>query len=116
MSDLVKRLNDCARYNTAVDPREMCLEAAAHISHLSKEVERLRAALVEAGNAGGGAVSDGVSTDFLMHVPKQVRLFVAGLKARAEAAEAEATRLTAERDAALERVKVLERAMRKTIQ
>lgn len=50
-------------------------------------VERLRGALIEAGNNAGGAIGDQVSNEFLMHVPAEVSGRVRSLTARAEAAE-----------------------------
>lgn len=38
-----------------------------------EEIGRLRAALIECGRAAGAPMTDDVSTDFLMHVPAEVR-------------------------------------------
>lgn len=61
----------------------------ATISRLTEEVERLRAALVEAGNAAGALISPNASADALVNVPEQVLRLVASLRARSKAAEAE---------------------------
>jgi hypothetical protein len=50
-----------------------CAEQAA-------EIERLRGALIQAGRNAGAGLADDVSTDFLMHVPEEVRLVVERLK------------------------------------
>jgi len=60
----------------------------ARAEEAEQEVERLRAALVEAGNAAGALISPTASADALAGVPEQVRRLVASLRARAEAAEA----------------------------
>jgi hypothetical protein len=63
---------------------------------LRAENARLRAALIQTGNNIGAALSDQVTTDFLMHVPEEARMKI--------------ERLTSERDAARrERQEVLDR-------
>lgn len=47
---------------------------------LEEERDRLRMALVKAGNNAGGHLSLDVSTDFLMHVPEEVHLVVERLR------------------------------------
>jgi len=49
------------------------------VAELRAEVERLRKALIESGRNGGALLADDVSTDFLMHVPEQIRLRIAAL-------------------------------------
>lgn len=44
------------------------------------EIKRLRAALIACARNVGAYISDSVSTDFLMEVPKEVELVIAGLK------------------------------------
>jgi hypothetical protein len=66
------------------------LEAAAQVrsaqdhsgeaNEMIGEVERLRGALITTGRNVGAVLDGGVSTDFLMHVPEEVRLKVERLK------------------------------------
>jgi len=46
---------------------------ADYVAELKGEIERLRAALIECGQAAGCLLSPEVSTDFLMGVPAEVR-------------------------------------------
>lgn len=73
MADIVDRLNrlsdaliglnlDMKLPPNSIDPREA-----------ADEIKRLRAALIECGRAAGAHLADDVSTDFLMHVPGEVR-------------------------------------------
>lgn len=48
------------------------------------QVERLRGALIAAGNNAGAVLGDQVTTDFLMHVPEEIRLKVSRLTAENE--------------------------------
>lgn len=59
---------------------------AARIEELEQELDGLRKALIETGNAVGGGLADGVSSEFLAHVPEQARGYVAGLTRCVEAA------------------------------
>lgn len=69
------------------------VEGAGKLAQLEAEVERLRAALIQAGRSVGAHLADDVSTAFLLLVPAEVRLVTARLtrerdEARADLAEA----------------------------
>jgi len=87
MVSILKRLQN-PPFGMDSSERNLISEAAATISRLTEEVERLRAALFEAGKAAGALISPNASADALANVPEQVQRLVASLRARAEAAEA----------------------------
>ncbi len=58
-------------------------------SHEALRAERdvLRTALIACGRAAGGAMSDDVSSEFLAHVPEEVRLAMARLRPQPSSAQ-----------------------------
>jgi hypothetical protein len=65
---------DCSGLYRFADAIVAALQSSPHVADMA----RLRAALIEAGRNAGCLLSDDVSTDFLMHVPEEIRLKLAG--------------------------------------
>lgn len=63
---------------------ELLAEARRERDSSRSEVDRLRAALIASGRNTGALLVDNVSTDFLMHVPEEVRLVIERLRAQNE--------------------------------